>query len=115
MADDTDGRESRARNAENRQRQRGMTEALERVDETEPPVADAELDAVEARLDDVTFPATGSEVVTDWIVEQMETTGKRPGSRAVRRRAAKFCRSNGYPAATTSGSVSRRPEPVLFK
>lgn len=34
-------------------------------------------------------------VMTEWIVERIQTTGNRPGSRAVRRRAAKYCRENG--------------------
>lgn len=34
--------------------------------------------------------------VADWIVEQVEETGKLPGSRAVRRQAAKICRAEGY-------------------
>ncbi|MFB6150405.1 MAG: hypothetical protein ABEJ40_01235 [Haloarculaceae archaeon] len=38
----------------------------------------------------------GVESVTDWIVERIEEKGKLPSSRDVRRRAAKFCRSNGY-------------------
>ena len=38
----------------------------------------------------------GIEVVADWIVEKIHEDGKIPGSRAVRRRAAKFCRANGY-------------------
>jgi hypothetical protein len=38
----------------------------------------------------------GIEVVADWIVERIEQKGKLPGSRTVRKRAAKYCRSNGY-------------------
>ncbi|WP_136687109.1 DUF5789 family protein [Halorhabdus amylolytica] len=38
----------------------------------------------------------GLAAITDWIVEQIDEKGKLPGSRAVRREAAKFCRSNGY-------------------
>lgn len=38
----------------------------------------------------------GIDVIADWILEQIETKRKLPGSRAVRREAAKFCRSNGY-------------------
>lgn len=34
--------------------------------------------------------------IREWIVEQLETKGKLPGSRGVRREAAKFCRSEGY-------------------
>jgi len=38
----------------------------------------------------------GVKVVADWIIEQIHEKGKLPGSRAVRRRAVKFCRANGY-------------------
>lgn len=38
----------------------------------------------------------GIEVVADWIVERIEEKGKLPGSRTVRKRAAEYCRSNGY-------------------
>ncbi|MFW5905919.1 MAG: hypothetical protein ACOCUO_03660 [archaeon] len=38
----------------------------------------------------------GIEVITDWIIEQIREKGKLPGSRGVRRQAAKFCRANGY-------------------
>jgi phytoene/squalene synthetase len=38
----------------------------------------------------------GIEVVTDWIVERVREDGALPGSRDVRRRAAEFCRANGY-------------------
>lgn len=189
MADDKRGRESQARDADRRQRERDMAAAVERADETEPPVDDAELEAIERELADVDFPATGSavvaavgdrtiesaegthavtelvpetdeerfddpgavrlrvqrptiaaamkriveatapvqgadlrgsqreayektlralkaidaddddegiSVVTDWIVERIQEKGTLPGSRAVRRRAAEFCRDNGY-------------------
>lgn len=38
----------------------------------------------------------GVVVVTDWIVEQLHSTGDRPSSRAVRQRARKYCQQNGY-------------------
>lgn len=50
-----------------------------------------ELRAIDADDDD-----EGIRVVGDWFVEQVQETGKLPGSRALRRRAAKFCRANGY-------------------
>lgn len=50
-----------------------------------------ELEAIGADDDD-----EGIQVVTDWIVEQIHDKQSLPGSRAVRRRAAKFCRANGY-------------------
>lgn len=38
----------------------------------------------------------GISVMTDWILERLENKGKLPGSRDVRRQAAKYCRSTGY-------------------
>jgi hypothetical protein len=189
MADDKNARDKQAHDAERRQREREIAAAVERGDEPEPPVDEAELGDLEADLESVAFPATGSDVVaavgdrevtatdetyavealvpdteaetfespadvrirvrrptvaaamkrvieagetvpdldphgsqpeayektfralkaidaddddegikvvTDWIVEQVREKGKLPGSRAVRRRAAKFCRANGY-------------------
>lgn len=49
------------------------------------------LAAIEADDDD-----EGIDVITEWVVGQIDEKGKLPGSRAVRREAAKFCRSNGY-------------------
>jgi hypothetical protein len=48
----------------------------------------AELEAIDAD--------EGIQVVGDWVVEQIREKGTLPDSRAVRRKAAKFCRSNGY-------------------
>ncbi|MFW6003690.1 MAG: hypothetical protein ACOCPT_04645 [Halanaeroarchaeum sp.] len=50
-----------------------------------------ELAAIDADDDD-----EGIRVVADWIVERIGDDEKLPGSRAVRRRAATFCRENGY-------------------
>ena len=50
-----------------------------------------ELEAIDAVDED-----EGIRVVADWIVEQIREKEKLPGSRAVRRRAAKYCRTNGY-------------------
>jgi hypothetical protein len=50
-----------------------------------------ELAAIDADDDD-----EGVRVIGDWIVDQIDEKGKLPGSRAVRREAAKFCRSEGY-------------------
>lgn len=36
------------------------------------------------------------EAITDWIVERIQEKGALPGSRAVRRQAAKICRANEY-------------------
>jgi len=189
MADDKSGREKQAHDADRRQRERDIVTALERGDETEPPVEGDVLDDLESELDALEFPATGREVVsavgdrtvdspagtyaieelvvdgdaetfespaalrvrvqrptiaaamkrileasetvptaelgrsqreayertlrelkaidavdddegieaiTDWIVERIHEKQKLPGSRAVRREAAKFCRASGY-------------------
>lgn len=42
----------------------------------------------------------GIRVVTDWIVDYIHEKETRPSSRQVRRRAAKFCRENGYTIRT---------------
>jgi len=63
MPDDKRGREKQARDADRRQRARAIAAELERMDETAPPVATDALDDLEAELDDVSFPATGAEVV----------------------------------------------------
>ncbi len=38
----------------------------------------------------------GIRIIGDWIVEQIRNEEQIPGSRAVRREAAAFCRTNGY-------------------
>lgn len=50
-----------------------------------------ELIAIDAVDDD-----EGVTAVADWIVDRIESKGKLPGSRDVRRQAAKVCRANGY-------------------
>jgi len=63
MPDDKRGREKQARDADRRQRARAIAAELERMEETEPPVPTDALEDLEAELDDVSFPATGAEVV----------------------------------------------------
>lgn len=189
MADDKNGREKQARDADRRQRDRDINTALERGDEPEPPVETAELDTIESELESLEFPVTGTDLVEivgdravqsvdgtytidelvpetdaetfdspaavrvqierptvaaamkriveasrtlqtadfpwsqrkayektfealegvdaddddegiqavrDWVVSEIHDEGRLPGSRAVRRRAATFCRENGY-------------------
>jgi len=189
MADDKRGREKQSDDAERRQRERDINTARERGDEPEPPLDDETLADVEIRLQGVSFPATGAEVVaaagelsvdtgdgdrpvaalvpdteserfdtvadvrrhverptvaaamkrvleaadrvqhaelggsqrdayektfrelaavdtldedegvgvvTEWIVDRITEKGKLPGSRDVRRQAAKVCRASGY-------------------
>jgi hypothetical protein len=50
-----------------------------------------ELKAIDADDDD-----EGIQAITDWIVQRIRDKEKLPGSRDVRRQAAKFCRENGY-------------------
>ncbi|MDT3434449.1 hypothetical protein [Haloarcula sp. 1CSR25-25] len=50
-----------------------------------------ELKAIDADDED-----EGIRVIADWIIERIHDKEKLPGSRDVRRQAAKFCRSNGY-------------------
>jgi hypothetical protein len=189
MADDKRGRTKQAHDVERRQRERDLATELERGDEREPPVDTETLAGLEADLEELPFPATGTEVVAaigdreiesvagsysigelvpetdaetfdspaavrvqvqrptvaaamkrvveasttlrntdfswtqrkayektfqelegidatdddegiqaigDWIVEQIRDNEMLPTSRAVRREAAKFCRTNGY-------------------
>lgn len=158
IADNKSGREDQAQNADDRQRERALLEALERGDEPRPPVENADLGDVDEALEEVEFPATakdvvetvgdrvverptvaasmkriveasdglrdrdrlgsqydayektlealadidaddedeGVAVVTDWIVERIAGKGTRPGSRHVRKRAAKYCREQGF-------------------
>ncbi|MFW6000327.1 MAG: hypothetical protein ACOCPY_02600, partial [Halorubrum sp.] len=66
MADTKDGREKRAADDDNRQRERDMEAAQRRGDEAEPPIDPDEVDEVdevEAALEPLTFPATGREIV----------------------------------------------------
>ena len=75
MADDKRGRDKQAADEERRQRERALRAELERYDEAEPPVDDAELDGIEAELDTVPFPATGAEIV-DAVGERRVTAGE---------------------------------------
>jgi hypothetical protein len=63
MADDKQGREKQARDADRRQRERDIAAELERGDEAEPPVEPAELADLETELESLDFPATGTEIV----------------------------------------------------
>jgi len=54
-----------------------------------------ELAAIDATDDD-----EGIHAISDWIVERLHEKEKLPTSRAVRRQAAKFCRTSGYQVRT---------------
>ncbi|MFB6085589.1 MAG: hypothetical protein ABEJ84_02070 [Halodesulfurarchaeum sp.] len=189
MPDDKRGREKQARNADRRQRERAVATELERRDDLEPAFDEGELARFETQLEELEFPVTGTEVVSEmghrkldgiestysvsellpaiegetypdpthvrrqverptvakamkriieeaerfqgadlrgskrkayektfleleaidavdedqgiavvreWIIEQLQEEGELPGSRAVRRRGADFCREQGY-------------------
>lgn len=89
------GRDDQADNADRRQRERDVLAELERSDETEPPVDPATLESLSADLDAVDDDE-GIGTVADWIVRHIDANGTLPGSRDVRRQAAKVCRANGY-------------------
>ncbi|WP_276282812.1 DUF5789 family protein [Halorussus caseinilyticus] len=75
MADDRNGRDKQARDAERRQQERDLATELERGDEKEPPVEAAELGDFEAELEAMNFPATGTEIVAalgDRAIESVE-------------------------------------------
>jgi hypothetical protein len=63
MADDKSAREDQARNESDRQARRAMAADLARGGEPEPALDEATLGDVDAALADVSFPATGAEVV----------------------------------------------------
>lgn len=64
MADNKRGRDKKAHDERKRQQNRDITMELERQDETEPPIEEAALTALETELEALEFPATGAEVVS---------------------------------------------------
>ena len=82
MADDKDGREKQAADDDRRQRERDVEAELERGDETEPaaesepPVDDAAVDALEAALEPLAFPATGREIVAAVGERELESPAR---------------------------------------
>lgn len=76
-----------------------ISEAADELPHTD--FGDSQTDAYEKTLRelkevDADDEDEGIKVVTDWIVERIHEKEKPPSSRAVRKRAAKFCRENGY-------------------
>jgi hypothetical protein len=63
MADDKSGRDEQASNEAQRQRERALAEELERMDELEPEIEPTDLVALEAELDALSFPASGTDIV----------------------------------------------------
>jgi len=74
MADDSSGRSDQAHDADRRRRERDLAEALERMDETEPPIEESALDTIDDTLDEIDFPATSAEVVTAVGDDMIETS-----------------------------------------
>lgn len=80
--------------------------AMKRVLEASEPLRDAELTGSKREAYEKTFRALkaidaddddeGIAVVADWIVGRIRDDEELPGSRDVRREAARFCRENGY-------------------
>ena len=89
-----------------RMRRPTVAMAMKRVVEVADDLPDAELSGSQRDGYERTFRELaaidavdedeGIRVVADWIVERIRDTERIPGSRDVRRRAAKFCRANGY-------------------
>lgn len=80
--------------------------AVKRVLEASESLQDAELGGSKRQAYEKTFRALASieaddddegvRVVADWIVGRIRDDGTLPGSRDVRREAARYCRENGY-------------------
>lgn len=72
MPDDKRGREKQARNADRRQRERAIAADLERMSETEPEIDEGELAFFETALEELSFPATGTEIVSEMGHRQLD-------------------------------------------
>lgn len=80
--------------------------AMKRVVEASDPIRDEPIRGSQRDAYETTFRALGAidsddedegvDVMTDWIVERIETKGRLPGSRDVRRQAANYCRAAGH-------------------
>jgi hypothetical protein len=81
---------------------RAMKRVLEAADERqETEVGESQLDAFRKTFEalediDADDEDEGIRVIADWLVDRIREDESVPGSRSVRREAAKFCRSNGY-------------------
>ncbi|MFB6109585.1 MAG: hypothetical protein ABEJ60_01770 [Halodesulfurarchaeum sp.] len=76
MADDKRGREKQARNAERRQRERAIAAELEQMDEPEPAIDAGELAFFETALEELEFPVTGTDVVSEMGHRKLESGGE---------------------------------------
>lgn len=72
MPDDKRGREKKARNADRRQRERAIAAELERMDDPEPAIDEGELAFFETALEELDFPATGTEIVSSLGHRQLD-------------------------------------------
>ncbi|MBP2251693.1 hypothetical protein J2754_002025 [Halarchaeum solikamskense] len=83
-----------------------VASAMKRIVESIETRQDAEFSWSQRKAYETTFRALGSidaddddegiAVIRDWVVDRVRETGDLPSSRAVRREAAEFCRTNGY-------------------
>lgn len=83
-----------------------IAEAMKQIAEACETVPHVQLEGSQPRVYEKTFQRLkaidpddddeGIQVIRDWIVDQIHETQSLPGSRAVRRKAAAFCRENGY-------------------
>lgn len=77
MADDKNGREKQARDADRRQRERDVLAELERWDETEPSIDTEDLTELAEPLEELDYPVTGAEIVAtvgDLVVDSAAGT-----------------------------------------
>lgn len=84
--------------------------AMKRVTEASKTLPNVELPWSQRKAYEMTFQELtaidpddddeGVHTITDWIVEHIRDKQTLPGSRGVRRQAAKFCRANGYQVRT---------------
>lgn len=74
MGDTKKGREKQANDEERRQRERELTEAVDRADEPEPAdEADGELGELDSALEEHDYPATTDDVIAAYGDREVET------------------------------------------
>lgn len=84
MGDTKKGREKQANDEERRQRERELTEALERGDEPRPEGEDdGELGGLDRALEDHEYPTTAADVITAHGDREIETQDGRESLEAV--------------------------------
>ena len=76
MPDDKRGRERQARNADRRQRERAVAAELERMDDLGPAVDEGELARFETQLEELAFPVTGTEIVSEMGHREIEAVDR---------------------------------------